>query len=253
MFRAFIRLLAVVAVAAVTACGGAARSNDGGASAAGSSHPGDNPSAGTASGGAVGSGDEQVVIVRQLAIPWQSEFGMVDVIVELRNAGTRTAQINGGEYTMYSTSGGELDKGYFLYAFPRMLGPGETGYIAERDHSESWSAADVGAVEATFDYDWLDAPAKAPVLTTAQIRHEKDPYGSGGYIAAGTVTNHSETVVPQAHIGVFYLAADGTPLGFTYTDLVENVAPGQTQEFKTYGESPPLASWVRTVVIAVAD
>lgn len=40
-------------------------------------------------------------------------------------------------------------------------------------------------------------------------------------------------MVPQAHIGVVDLAEDGSPLGFTYTDSVENLAPGQTKEFKT--------------------
>ncbi len=241
--------LAVVAVI-VTACGGGTTrkqpsesvSPEAGGSASTSvpSKPGD----GKAPGG-------KVAIVRQLAIPWQSEFGMVDIIIEIRNEGARPAQINGGAYTMYSKSGAELDKGVFLYAFPKFLAPGATGYIAERDYSSVWNAADVGTVKATFDYDWIDEART--YLTTADIATEKDPYGSGGYITSGTVTNRSDVFVPMAHIGVFYLAADGTPLGFTYTNLVENVAPGQTKNFTTVGESPPMTSWDKTVVVAVAD
>ena len=56
--------------------------------------------------------------------------------------------------------------------------------------------------------------------------------GDGLYVT-GTVTNTSDQNVSSAHVGAVFLDAKGVPIGFSSTNLVENLSAGKTKGFET--------------------
>lgn len=194
-----------------------------------------------------------VIVVRRVIIPWEvsSSFVRSNVIVEIRNDGTAWAEIIAGmsQYTVLARNGDVIHTGSFTYAYPRYLAPGQTGYIAEDSITDSYSLKDVGRVEANPYYIQVGS-ADAVVLKTSKTKNTRDPY-DGSYTTTGTVTNPGTKRLSSVHVGAFYLDANGKPLGFSWTDLVQNLGPGQSKGFKTVSDSPPIHTKIsRTVVFA---
>lgn len=194
-----------------------------------------------------------VSVVREVIIPWEVSSSLVrwNIIVEVRNRGTGWAQIvaRSSDFTIFARNGDVLDTGSFSYAFPRYLAPGQTGYIAQDSISDSFKLSEVGRLETSTS--WIQADkADVVVLKTSKIRNSRDSY-DGSYTTSGTVTNPGTQRLASVHVGAFYLDAKGKPLGFSWTDVVENLGPGQSKGFKTVSDLPPIRTKVaKTVVFA---
>jgi hypothetical protein len=195
--------------------------------------------------------DANVVKVSETIIPWQSSgYAQSNVIVELKNIGSGWAEMGSGDFTIYAKNGDVLDTGSFTYAYPRYLAPGQTGYLATQTISGDYKVKDIGRVEANGSFNTV-AEADTIVLKTAKTKNSKEQYGDGGYITTGIVTNPTTDKISSAYVGAFYLDANGKPLGFSYTNLVENLQAGQTKGYKTVGGSAPIKKKVaKTVVFA---
>ena len=174
------------------------------------------------------------------------------VVVEVVNEGTGWAKLTGGDYTVYDDDENVLGTGSFLYSFPKYLAPGATGYLADGSVLEDAKAKDVKRVEADGSYEDVDAD-EVVELTTAKVKSKKAAYG-GGLYTTGTVTNESGENVDMATVGSFFLDAKGRPLGYAYTNLIENLKAGKTKGFETIDSWCPIKkSSVDKVVTIAAD
>jgi hypothetical protein len=180
------------------------------------------------------------------------EFGYVNyqVIIAVHNDGGGWAEITGGDYTVYDSSGGVATTGDFLYAYPRFLGPGETGFVFDESSTNDAPLAAFVKLDGDVLYDLVDGPGA--VLKTAHIALVQDSY-SGELSAKGTVTNTSSEAVGELVIGVFYFDSRGKLLGASYTNLVDNLAPGQTKGFETVSGPKLRKSSVASTKVFASD
>lgn len=76
-----------------------------------------------------------------------------------------------------------------------------------------------------------------------------------GTTTTGKVKNTSSEEVDSFHVGAFYLDANNKPLGFSYTNLGQNLAPGQSKAFETIGSGPnvPLGNIKNTRIFAASS
>lgn len=184
-------------------------------------------------------GEAKLSKTQQIVHAWASSGTYVryEVIVEVKNSGSGWADMMAGssDYTVYDKDGGVTATGNFLYAYPRYLGPGETGYLLEQGIESGVKADAFVTVEANGQYNPVDSAG--PVLTTDKIKLKAAAY-SGAVDATGTVTNTSSVDVKRVVIGVIMFDSSGNPLCFAYTNLVENVNAGQTKGFSASGDAP---------------
>lgn len=194
-------------------------------------------------------GSPSVAITKKIIHAWVSSASYVryQVIVEVHNSGTGWADMVRGssDYTVYDKTGGVTDTGSFVYAYPRYLGPGETGYLLDDGITDNAKVADFVTVDATGQYKELDQAG--PKLTTDKIKLKADSYG-GTVSVTGTVTNTDSAAVTSAVIGVVMFDAAGNPLCFDYTNLVDNIAAGQTKGFSATGSMPIKLSQIKSTL-----
>lgn len=175
-------------------------------------------------------------VVREGMIRYQhkySDYPEATIYIEVKNIGTGWIEVLAREsdWTVYNEAGEVVDTGKFAYAYPRYLAPGETGYLAEDYPFVGEKLADLVRVE-TNSYSASVDESDVIVLKTAKTKNTRDTNGEG-YETSGVVTNTSAEEVPSAHVGAFYFNANGKLIGFSYTNLVENLGAGQTKGFKT--------------------
>lgn len=155
------------------------------------------------------------------------------VIIEVKNNGSGWADLVPGssDYTVHDMNGGVTATGSFLYAHPRYLGPGETGYRLDEGSVANVKVAAFATVDSTGEALPVDEPG--PKLTTDKIALKTEATGEVG--ATGTVTNASPAGVASTVIGVIMFDSAGNPLCYAYTDLVANLKAGQTKAFSASG------------------
>jgi hypothetical protein len=182
-----------------------------------------------------------------------SGFVQAMVIIELKNEGTGWAELQGGDYTVYDGSENVLGTDSFTYSYPQFLAPGATGYLADGAYIEGAKASQVKRVEADGTFDEA-GPEDVIELSTAKIQIKRETYGDGLYVT-GTITNKSSENVSSAHVGAFFLDSSGRPIGFAYTNLIENLTAGKTKGFETTASDCPIkrTSVGKVVVLAGSD
>jgi hypothetical protein len=194
-------------------------------------------------------GEASVSITKKIVHASASSGSYVryEVIIEVKNSGTGWADMTRGtsDYTVYSSDGSVTATGSFTYAYPRYLGPGETGYLLQQSVTDNGKVADFATVDASGQYDSVEAPG--PKITTDKIKMKADSYG-GTVSVTGTVTNTSTTDVQRVVVGVIMLDAAGNPLTFDYSNLVDNLNAGQTKGFTASGWAPVKVSQVASTL-----
>jgi hypothetical protein len=193
----------------------------------------------------------------QYLVAWQSSstYAEADVVVAVKNTGGTWIRLNPGQsdYTIASSDGTVEVTGSFLYAYPPDLAPGQTGYLAEDVTTSDAKARDLKTLDTNVYFDEIDQ-TDAVVLTTAKITNRKAQYSFEGPTTSGTVTNTSSTKVDAANVGAFYFDGSGKFLGFSWTNLVENLEPGQTKGFVTVDGAPYiLLSHIKKTVVFAAS
>jgi hypothetical protein len=175
------------------------------------------------------------------------------VIVEIKNEGTGWAELQGGDYTVYDTDENVVGTGSFTYSYPKYLAPGATGYLGDSTFLEDVDAKNVKRVEA--DGTFADAdPQDVIEIKAAKVQIKRASYG-GGLHTTGTLTNSSDEDVRNAHVASFFLDPKGRPLGFAWTNLIENLGAGKTKGFETTDSACPIkrTSVDKTITLAGDD
>jgi hypothetical protein len=180
----------------------------------------------------------------------------VQIVVPVTNVGTTWIDIDSSQpdYTIYDKGGGVLGTGTFTYAYPTFLGPGQTGYLADTASIDGAKTTEVGKVETTATYQEV-AQDDAVILTTAHVKNRNGTYGDNP-TSTGTITNTSTTSAESAHVGAFYFDGSGRLLGFSSTNLIENLGANKTKGFETLAEyGPPftISAIKKTIVLAGCD
>lgn len=175
------------------------------------------------------------------------------VIATIKNTGTTWVELlaSDSDYTVLDADGNVTTTGSFSYAYPRYLAPGQVGYLADDLTTDSAKAAEFRKVE--VDGQYLDADqADAILLQASRIKIATDSFGER--TATGLLKNTSSTDVDNAHVAAFFMDAKGNPIGFTWTNLVENVRAGKTKGFETVGDTcQPKWSNVKKIVVLAGD
>jgi hypothetical protein len=191
--------------------------------------------------------------VHQVVYAWTQEFSdfiSYQVIISIVNEGSGWAEVSAfdSDYQVLDANGGLVTTGFFTYAYPAFLGPGETGYLIGEGFEEGLDPASFVTVEADGRYEEADGPDVTFTFTDVQlIKEEFD----AGYTANGFMTADAE--VTDAAVAVVCLDAEGTPLGATWTNLVQNLSPGEPKGFETIGSSPPLDPSLCAQLVALAQ
>lgn len=195
-------------------------------------------------------------ITRTFFKVWTDSIGYAhyEAIVELQNVGGGSADIGGSQdYSIYAKDGSVLETGSFTYAFPKVLGPGQKGYLVESStFDEGVKAASVGKFDDS-SLTWSatsDDPTALFKVTNVKVRQES--YGTG-LEASGVVTNTTSTDATMAVAGIIFFDAKGTIIGGLIDNSLDNIFAGKSKAFKTsYPGTPPLkpTNVSKTVVIA---
>lgn len=177
--------------------------------------------------------------VRETIRPCAS-YGTVQamIMIELVNEGTGWAELRGGDYTVYDSDENVVGTGNFSYSYPRYLAPGAKGYLADSGYFEDTKIDKLKRVEADGGYDEV-AAEDVIQLKFAKVQIKRESYGDGLH-TTGTVTNTSTTDVDSAHVASFFLDAKGRPIGFAYTNLIDNLTAGKTKGFETVDSTCPV-------------
>jgi hypothetical protein len=188
-----------------------------------------------------GHGSIETQIVR--AQPWIGHvFYQVFITVKNDGAGWIDSMRGHSDYTVYGPNNGVTTVGTFRYAYPRFLGPGETGYLLDEGSSTGTTLGDFVRVEASFGYKAVAEPG--PILVADKVSLKPNVYGS--LDVTGTVTNEGTVGVSDTVVGVVMFDAAGKPLAFDYNnsvsnpDSVKDLAAGQTKGFAIAGYVPVL-------------
>jgi hypothetical protein len=182
--------------------------------------------------------------VGQWVLAWKSfegsDFVSYQVILELHNAGNGWAEISpfNSDYTVLNGDGGVVATGSFTYAYPEFLGPDETGYLIEDSAQDGVAVADFVSVDVAGRYD--DSRPPAVTFEVADVTWRAEEF-SDGLTATGFVTATGGDVSDLA-LAVLCIGDDGTPLGATTTNLIQNVTDGVRKGFETVTETPPLSA-----------
>jgi hypothetical protein len=196
-----------------------------------------------------------MAVVKEYLIAWQEDvFAQANIVVEVKNTGNAWVHLEPSEsdFTIYEPDDTVATTGSFLYSYPAYLGPGQTGYFAEEITTDDAKARNMKRVETNTYFNEADQ-SDAILLTVAKVKNTRPAYSFDGITTSGTVTNRSGQDVTQASVGAFYFDGNGRLLGFSYTNLVENLADGQTKGFKTVSGAPPslrITAIKRTEVLA---
>lgn len=176
-------------------------------------------------------------------IAWNTEFSdYVEyvVAVPLTNSGQGWAEISSfsSDYTLLDAGGGIITTGSFTYALPERIGPGETGYLLEYGIDDSGTAAaDFATVEAEARFEQVDEGG--PTVEVTDVTWRTDDF-SQGLTATGFLT--SSVAMDSAAVVVLCLADDGSILGVTSTNLVQNVRAAERKAFETIQSTGPLTA-----------
>ncbi|HEX7591155.1 MAG TPA: hypothetical protein VF375_04320, partial [Candidatus Limnocylindrales bacterium] len=175
------------------------------------------------------TGEADISVTKQIvhAGPVIASRALYEVIVEVKNSGSGWADMVRGEsdFTVYDKDGGVTTAASFGYAYPRYLGPGETGYLMVQGGVDGVNPDAFFKVLADVHYKPVEQPG--PTLTTDKISLNADPYG-GTVNATGTITNPSTVDINSVVVGVIMFDSAGNPLTFDYTNIVKNIGAGQT-------------------------
>lgn len=196
-------------------------------------------------------------VTNQWLRPWQSDsFAEADVVVEVTNTGGTWVRLQPGQsdYTILGASGNVLTTSSFTYAYPTYLGPGQVGYLAQDVVTSDAKAKDMKSLEVNAYFVEVTQD-QAVTFTVSKVTNRPAQYTFEGPTTTGRLTNESDTTVSQGNVGAFYFDATGNCLGFSSTNLIENVAPHQTKSFETVGGAPymKLSAIKKTVVIATTS
>jgi hypothetical protein len=182
----------------------------------------------------------KVVKVQEVVLAWKPYSGSIyvdyQVIAELKNVGTGWAQVSGfdSDYTILDQAGGVTATGSFTYEFPEFVGSGQTGYLIDDSSQDGVKIADFHSVEVDGRYDAVDAPDQ--ILKVTGIKWHRDSY-DGTLTATGFVT--SSVDLDSAAVAVVCLSSNGTILGATWTNLLQNITAGKPKGFETVAGTPP--------------
>lgn len=187
----------------------------------------------------------ELVKTQEVVIAWQAEFSdyvSYQVIVEVENVGTGWAQQNAfdADYTILGSDGGVVATGRFTYAFPEYIPPGGFGYMVD-DGSDigggGLAVEDFATVEVDGQYLTVDSPG--PTFEVTDIALKAASFG-GGLEATGFVTASED--VSDAALAVICFGADGSAIGATWTNLLQNLTGGEPKGFETVGGTPPMTA-----------
>ena len=182
--------------------------------------------------------------VGQWVYAWKSFAGSsyvsYQVIVEVVNEGNGWAELAGfsSDYTILSPSGGVTATGRFIYEYPKYLGPGETGYLVEDSSQDGVTVDAFASVDVSGRYD--QSPEPDITFEVSDIVWRNAQF-SDGLTATGFLTatgGDAESV----SLAVLCIGDDGSPLGATTTNLIQNVTDGVRKGFETVSETPPLSA-----------
>jgi hypothetical protein len=155
------------------------------------------------------------------------------LIAPVKNIGSTWVRMLPGQsdYTVYNSDGTVAGTGYFLYAYPAYIAPGETGYFPEDVQLEGADVDLIGKVEPNIYFEPVSED-DAIVFTTDKVTNKYDSLASS-VTTTGTLTNTSSEAVESGHVGAFYLDGNGAFLGFSTTNLIQQLGAGQTKGFET--------------------
>jgi hypothetical protein len=160
-----------------------------------------------------------------------SSYTRAMVIEEVQNTGNGWAQLGGGDYTVFDNDENVVGTGNFTYAYPKYLAPGARGYLADDGIFEDTKVSTVKRVEADGTFTQV-AQSDVVQLKTAKVTIKRESYGNGLH-TTGTITNSSSVDVTDAHVGSFFLDGNHKPIGYAWTNLIENLTAGKTKGFAT--------------------
>lgn len=182
----------------------------------------------------------ELAITHEVVYAWPSggDYTYWQVILAVENVGTGWAEMSGfdSDYQILDASGGLVATGSFNYEFPKFIGPGERGFLIADGLEDGVDPASFATVEADGRYGQGSPPDVT--FTFENLQWVAEEFGGGGYTATGFVT--ASAAVDDAAIAVICIDATGTPLGATWTNLVQNLSPGEAKGFETVGASPPI-------------
>jgi hypothetical protein len=186
--------------------------------------------------------------------PQYSDYVSYIVIQEVENRGSGWARVEAfqSDYAIYDGSGAVVTTGSFLYSYPDYLGPGQTGYLIDDSVQDGYAAADFARVEINARYNDVDGPPTNP-LVVSNTTLRRASFG-GGLEVTGEVENTGTESADSAHAAAIFFDASGDIIGSSYTNLIENVAPGQKKAFETIDSNPlKLSDVADFLVIASAE
>ncbi|MEO8626248.1 MAG: FxLYD domain-containing protein [Candidatus Limnocylindrales bacterium] len=152
------------------------------------------------------------------------------LITTITNTGTTVLEVIQFDsvWTIYDSNGLVIATGGYVEAIgPRLLAPGETGYVAASEFTGDYKKSDFDHAEIDVYFDESNGSAYA--LTTENTRTRRN--SSGDIEVTGEIRNDGTERVDSAEVLAVFLAADGTPLGFA-DGLFDNVEAGQTRAFQ---------------------
>jgi hypothetical protein len=170
--------------------------------------------------------------------PESSEFVHFLIVQELTNVSERWMEIDAFDstYELFRPDGSVLTTSNFLYAYPRYLAPGQTGYVIEDGLEEGITETDVDRVEVSATYQGaIGAPAQLLEVSNTSVRPQS--FGDG-LVVTGQAKNVGTAPIEDAHVGAIFFDDDGQIVGAATTNLLENVAPGEMKAFETLASNP---------------
>jgi hypothetical protein len=168
-------------------------------------------------------------------------YAHYEAIIEVSNGTANPVDIGGGsqDFTIYAKDGTVLSTGSFSYAFPKVVAPGEKGYlISSSTFDQGVKAKTVGKFEESLS--WSEGTEATPVFKVSAVKVSQESYGSGLQVSA-VVTNTTGTDATMAVAGFVFFDGSGHIIGGLYDNMVGNVFAGKSKGVKTsYPGTPPL-------------
>lgn len=155
------------------------------------------------------------------------------IYAEVTNSGDKAVEFNNGLWEVYDANGDTLDSEDWMYCYPDVLEPGETGYV-----SAYMSLDDVDSTDAAADYlltvSGKSAKENPNVILPATVAYE---YVKGDYrdyhTLIATVTNDTAETAYNFRVVFAVKDAEGNLL---YVDDVQpsyvGILPGTSVEVK---------------------
>lgn len=166
-----------------------------------------------------------------------TDFGRVigQVILRVENTGNTWIELLGFDspWTIYDADGAITETGNFSIATPRLLAPGDTGYLLAELFSEG-SESDFVELDAEMYFN--EARSPEAVLTVDATRVRRAEFG-GGIEVVGQVRNDGADRVNTALVAAVFLNNAGEPIGMAWT-FADNVESGGTRTFTAQSEFP---------------